>query len=437
MKERRGAKTRAARGGRRPKGRREFVGNEEHLRTLKESLRSGSPGVWNRWRAKHPRVAPDLRGVVLPGCPLRGYDLRRARLDGAQLTRADLAGVRLEGASLKGATLISADLSSARAKGVDLSGANCRSATLHQGDFRGAVCVGFETYFARADLSKADFTRAKLNGATLAQADLTRTRFDGADLSGTDLGNAVLDETSLLGANLCRSNVNGTFVRRVKTDEKTYQRELYVDVYLTWEKRSGNVAELAIVDDIRVAQFHNIVDEPGSVGKLLAATTSRVVLILGRFLPRQKRVLDRLADALRAHGKIAVVFDFPSPENREISDTVRFIAGMSEFVVVDLTKASSVPLELQATVPDLMVPVLPIIQSGHAEFAMLSDLQRRYFWVQPTLKYKDAAELVNSVEDSIIGRAKLATEVIRKRRAATARPPESVARAGRQARKRR
>ena len=110
--------------------------------------------------------------------------------------------------------------------------------------------------------------------------------------------------------------------------------------------------EFTEADDIRVAQFHNIVDEPGSVGKLLAATTKRVVLILGRFLPRRKRVLDRLAKALGERGKIAVIFDFPSPDDREVSDTVRFIAGMSEFIVVDLTKASSVPLELQATIPD-------------------------------------------------------------------------------------
>jgi hypothetical protein len=55
---------------------------------------------------------------------------------------------------------------------------------------------------------------------------------------------------------------------------------------------------------------------------------------------------------------------------------------MSQFIVVDLTKASSVPMELQATIPDLMVPVLPIVQSGESVFEMFSDLQRRYAWIQ-------------------------------------------------------
>ena len=189
-------------------------------------------------------------------------------------------------------------------------------------------------------------------------------------------------------------------------------------------------------NDIRVAQFHNIVDEPGSVGKLLAATTKRVVLILGRFLPRRKRVLDRLAQALRDRGKIAVIFDFPSPTDREISDTVRFIAGMSEFIVVDLTKASSVPLELQATIPDLMVPVLPIIQSDHKAFAMFSDLQRRYFWIQPTVSYKNAVQLVRYVDDAIVARAERAAEQIKERRISV-RAPVSVVQASRGARKKR
>ena len=121
-----------------------------------------------------------------------------------------------------------------------------------------------------------------------------------------------------------------------------------------------------------------------------------------------------------------MIFDFPGPQEREISDTVRFIAGMSQFIVVDMTKASSVPLELQSTIPDLMVPVLPIIESGYDVFAMFSDLQRRYFWVQPTARYKDAAQLVRYVDEAIIARAERAAAQIRERRAAAASRPLSV-----------
>lgn len=413
-----------------------FYGNEKHLQILKESLRRRTPHFWNQWRQEYPKIAPDLRGLVLLGGFLRGFNLTRARLDDANLMRADLAGVHLERASLKGARLISAELSSVHAEKANLSGANCRGATLQQSDFRRAIFLD-RTYLARANLREAIFTGAKMIEATLSQANLTKTCFDGADLTSASFEDAILDETSFLGAKLQGAHVLGTFIRRVKTDDKTNQRGLFVDVHVAWEQRPGEMITFTEADDIRIAQFHNIVDEPGSVGKLLAATTKRVVLILGRFLPRRKRVLDRLAKALGERGKIAVIFDFPSPSNREVSDTVRFIAGMSEFIVVDLTKASSVPLELQATIPDLMIPVLPIVEYGHDVFSMFSDLQRRYFWIQPTVSYRDSNQLVKYVDDAIIARAESAAEQIKNRRAATVGAPVSVSRVNRKSRKRR
>jgi hypothetical protein len=212
------------------------------------------------------------------------------------------------------------------------------------------------------------------------------------------------------------------------TDRTTNQRNLSVDVHVVWDRPRGQLVEFAEANDLRLAQFHDVVDEHGAVAYLISASVKRVVLILGRFLPSRKRVLDRLAEALRVRGKIPVVFDFPGPEEREISDTVRFIAAMSQFIVVDLTKASSVPLELQATIPDLMVPVLPIVQSGEDVFAMFSDLQRRYAWIQPTVSYTSAAQLVRHVDAAIIDRAKVAADQIAAVRQESVRQPINVAR---------
>lgn len=403
----------------------EFAGNEKHLAILKESLRRQSPRFWNRWREEHPRAVPDLRRVILAGRWLRGFNLARAKLDQAILARTDLAGVHLERASLREADLEYANLSSVHALGADLTGARLRGATLRQGDFRKTICLD-ETRFVHANLREADFSGAKMAEAELSQADLTKTRFDGADLTRASLSDAILVETSFLGAKLRNANVGGAFIRRVQTDDKTDQQSLGVDVHVVWERRSGEIIEFTEADDIRLAQFHDVIEEHGSVANLISAGSKRVVLILGRFLPRRKRVLNRLADALRNRGKVPVIYDFPGPEDREMSDTVRFIAGMSQFIVVDMTKASSVPLELQATIPDLMVPVLPIIESGHTVFSMFSDLQRRYSWIQPTVSYKDADQLVRYVDEAILDRADEAAKQIKERRAASARPPVSV-----------
>jgi uncharacterized protein YjbI with pentapeptide repeats len=366
-----------------------------------------------------------LRGVILAGQWLVRYNFTRARLGRAILDGANLGSARLEGASLRGASLLHANLEAIRARGADFSGANLRHANLHAGDFRRAV-FRRDAYLDHVDASNADFTHAKLAGVILTNADLTFARFDKADLTRADVQGAILNRTSLLGANLRRATVGEAFIRNVKTDRRTDQRDLTVDVHVVLDRPRGDVVVFDNADDLRLAQFHDVVSETGAVASLIAASVKRVVLILGRFLPKRKRVLDELADALSARGKIPVIFDFPNPEEREVSDTVRFIAGMSQFIVVDLTKASSVPLELQATIPDLMVPVLPIVQDGESVFSMFSDLQRRYRWIQPTVSYSSADQLVRYVDKAIIERAERAAEEIADIRRTSVRPPTRV-----------
>ena len=83
MKKPRTAKSLRAHGSRRPNGKAVFAGNEKHLQLLKESLRRRSFRFWNRWRERHPRVVPDLRGLILVGRFLGGFNLARAQLDRA------------------------------------------------------------------------------------------------------------------------------------------------------------------------------------------------------------------------------------------------------------------------------------------------------------------------------------------------------------------
>jgi hypothetical protein len=50
-------------------------------------------------------------------------------------------------------------------------------------------------------------------------------------------------------------------------------------------------------------------------------------------------------------------------------------------VIADITKPKSAPLELQAAVPDYMIPFVPILQDGEVAFSMFSNLQTKYDWV--------------------------------------------------------
>jgi hypothetical protein len=66
----------------------------------------------------------------------------------------------------------------------------------------------------------------------------------------------------------------------------------------------------------------------------------------------RKSVLDALRNALRSRGFLPIVFDFERPKGLDFTETIMTLAGMSCFVIADITNPKSAPLELQATVPD-------------------------------------------------------------------------------------
>ena len=75
-------------------------------------------------------------------------------------------------------------------------------------------------------------------------------------------------------------------------------------------------------------------------------------------------VLDALRDELRKRDYVPIVFDFDKPRDEGLTETVTLLARMARFVIADITNPKSSPLELQATVPEIMVPFQPIIDAG-------------------------------------------------------------------------
>ena len=116
------------------------------------------------------------------------------------------------------------------------------------------------------------------------------------------------------------------------------------------------------VDDLEVAQFIYLLLNNDRIRKVINTITSKVVLILGRFSPERKAVLDALREELRKRDYLPIVFDFEKPSNRDLTETVSTLAHMAKFVIADLTDAKSLPQELASIVPFLpSVPIQPIL----------------------------------------------------------------------------
>jgi hypothetical protein len=101
------------------------------------------------------------------------------------------------------------------------------------------------------------------------------------------------------------------------------------------------------VDNIEVAQFSYLLLNNRAIRNVIDAIASKAVLILGRFSEDRKHVLDAIRDELRKHDYLPIPFDFDPTSNQTIIETVKTLAGLSRFVIADITDARSVLQELQ------------------------------------------------------------------------------------------
>jgi hypothetical protein len=139
------------------------------------------------------------------------------------------------------------------------------------------------------------------------------------------------------------------------------------------------------------------------VGNVIDTITSKVVLILGRFTPERKAVLDALKDELRRQNYSPVLFDFEKPVSRDLTETVSTLAHLARFIIADLTDPNSIPHEVATIIPQCKVPVQPLLVQGGSirEYPMFRDL-RLFPWVLPTFRYQDTPSLLESLREHVI-----------------------------------
>jgi len=351
------------------------------------------------WREQNPDVKPDLSKARLVGEPLDEVNLRRANLGGANLKEARLHGANLVEAKLKGAKLEGADLSEANLIQADLNAANLRDSYLGSAVIIGANLRGAD--LSEADLSWADvrqvsLSKAKLIGANLEGADFYGADLSGAELTGADLFGAILIRTNLEGANL-----TGCFVYGISAWDIRLEGATQSNLVITPPGESP-----IQVDNLEVAQFIYLLLNNEKIRSVIDTITSKVVLILGRFTPDRKAVLDAIRDELRRpeHGYLPVLFDFQKPANRSLTGTISTLANMARFIIVDLTDPSCVPYELATIVPATHVPLQPLIVEGQHQFGMFGDLLE-YPWVLEPHHYGSKELLIAHFGEQVIAPA--------------------------------
>jgi uncharacterized protein YjbI with pentapeptide repeats len=361
--------------------------NPDHCKILLQGASS-----WNAWRRANPTTSPDLSRIRLGK-----FDLTGADLTNAELARAELQGINLSLALLSGADLRRADLSRANLVGADLTNARLYRAGLTDANLEGA------------DLREADLGRATLGGCSLYKAKLQQATLEGADLGGADLTSAILTGADLSRAQLIRTNLTNADI----TNCRVYGTSV-------WGVCLSNAIQTSLiitpdgepsveVDNLEVAQFVYLLLNNERIRYVIDTITSKVVLILGRFTPGRKLVLDRVRRELREFGYSPILFDFDRPTNLDLSETITLLARMARFILADITDPKSVPHELASIVPELAVPIVPLLEGNipdppTAPYSMFRDL-RKYSWVLAPHRYTSQEGLITSLLKEVVGPA--------------------------------
>jgi Pentapeptide repeats (8 copies) len=326
---------------------------QEHLAILKKGVPE-----WNKWRTENPTIRPLL------------YD--------SNLTKEALL-VDLDGADFTNAVLTNADLRGQNLRKANFHEANLGRAKLHKADLTGAN-------FCRTDLYETEMQEATLNDANLQGTQLAKTNFEGAQLIGCKVYGMSAWDLKLDGA------VQRDLIIRYRQKSDGENSEASSETQIT-------------VDDLQVAQFIYLLLNNENIRTVIDTITSKAVLILGRFTPERKAILDAIAEEARTHHLLPIIFDFEGSKARDLTETIKILASLSLFVIVDLTNPKAAPLELQATVPDYQIPFVPIIQEGEKPFSMFNDL-KKYDWVlQPILTYPSSEKLREAFKKVILDRA--------------------------------
>ena len=191
--------------------------------------------------------------------------------------------------------------------------------------------------------TKVDLSGALLRGAILNEADLSGANLRAADLSEAHLWNADLSHADLTGANLSKANLQGaslvkTIIDRVIISGSSVHAVNVWDIEGNFEEQKDLVITsggkpVVTVDNIKIAQFIYLVLNNTEIRDVLNTLTSKSVLILGRFaIPTRKEILDALRNKLREYNLLPIVFDFERPTDRDFTETIKTLAGLSYFV---------------------------------------------------------------------------------------------------------
>ena len=256
--------------------------------------------------------------------------------------------------------------------GIDLSGISIYHAFAEGLNLKNGIFIG--THF-----EEGDFSRANFSGATFINTKFNKTILTDANFNGASFVNCNLNRVNLANAQFCVKEITETVVYGISawdlhTCEGMKQSRLVIEK--TYELYSDLIEKGRIpmtMDNIELAQFFYYLKDHKKMRDTINILNSNGVLLLGQFKEGGLERLYGLHEWLQENHYKPMIFDFGRPDNMDYTETIVTMAGLSKFVIADLS-GGSVPQEVYAIAKNFKKPMLAF--SFGKAYSMFKDIKR-------------------------------------------------------------
>ncbi len=357
------------------------MANTEHLENLKKGKKYWNNWISEKWRNQNLNYWID-RGIS-NYLPATRADLSNTDLTGFHdLTGYDFYKVNFKNSNLKGV-----NFKGCKFRKSDLSNCNLQNTTFDHSDLEYA-------FLLNSDLGNSSFQYCQMEGVNLSATNLYKTNFCGSKLLKSWLNWARMIETNFKLCDLSFSRIYGASIWSVELEGAKQN-----DIIITKPDDS-----IISIDNIELAQFIYLILNNSKVKNVIDTLTSKVVLILGRFKPNRKRVLEQIKSELRTRGFIPMIFDFEKPQSRDYIEPVITISQLSKFIIADFTEPKIVLEEVPIILSACVVPMVPIISNKESIPTTLLNNRIKYNSLTDTIVYSDPINY-KQITDYIIKKA--------------------------------
>lgn len=344
----------------------------------------------------------NLKNVYFIETDLHGSIFKDSILEGTHFEISHLQGVDFQNLIFNKTIFVKSYMMHAKLQNSTFLNSDFREAYLVFANFCGSKFLN-GTSFIDANLDSAIIENSIFDKAVLNRTNLHNTNLKNSVIRSTDLSYCLFIKTDLIKTKIVNSKVYGISVWDITTNKNTIMKNLII-----------NKDPLITVDDIEIAQFIYSLLNNEKIRNVIDTMRTKGVLILGSFSNDKKnkitpkKVLDKIKEELLKKNYVPIVFDFDPSKKLDLISTVKTLALLSSFIIVDLSTPAGQLTEIGNLVREFPIPFIPIAsnETEHITSMVSKKALGNYHWFKKDIIYYSIADfdkqLPKVIESEII-----------------------------------